>query len=154
MTAAVDYDRLIARVRELVRDERDPIANCANVSAAVAETLPDLNWVGFYFVRDLTLVLGPFAGKPATTRIARGEGVCGTAWERGETVVVADVHAFAGHIACDPASNAEIVVPVFAGERVVAVFDLDSPVTGRFSSDDALALEAVAAIVAQASDFA
>jgi GAF domain-containing protein len=151
--APVDYELAVAQARELFRDERDPIANAANAAALIMHSFPDLNWSGFYFVRDRMLVLGPFEGKPATTRIAFGKGVCGTAWEREETIVVPDVHAFAGHIACDSASNAEIVVPIIVGERVVGVLDCDSPLIDRFSAADRAALEAIAALVAEGSDF-
>jgi L-methionine (R)-S-oxide reductase len=146
---------LAEQARALVGDERDPIANAANLAALLYGELPDLNWAGFYFVRDGALVLGPFQGKPACVRIARGRGVCGTAWERAETIVVPDVHAFPGHIACDSASNAEIVVPlVAAGGRVIGVLDLDSPRHDRFDSADRALVEDVAALYVAASDIA
>jgi GAF domain-containing protein len=146
---------LVEQARALVGDERDPIANAANLAALLYGELPDLNWAGFYFVRDGELVLGPFQGKPACVRIARGRGVCGTAWERAETIVVPDVHAFPGHIACDSASNAEIVVPlVAAGGRVIGVLDLDSPRHDRFDASDRALVEDVAALYVAASDVA
>jgi GAF domain-containing protein len=146
---------LAEQARALVGDERDPIANAANLAALLYGELPDLNWAGFYFVRDGELVLGPFQGKPACVRIARGRGVCGTAWERAETIVVPDVHVFPGHIACDSASNAEIVVPlVAAGGRVVGVLDLDSPRHDRFDANDRALIEDVAALYVAASDIA
>jgi len=146
---------LVEQARALVGDERDPIANAANLAALLYGELPDLNWAGFYFVRDGELVLGPFQGKPACVRIARGRGVCGTAWERAETIVVPDVHAFPGHIACDSASNAEIVVPlVAAGGRVIGVLDLDSPRHDRFDANDRALVEDVAALYVAASDIA
>jgi GAF domain-containing protein len=146
---------LAERARALVGDERDPIANAANLAALLYGELPDLNWAGFYFVRDGELVLGPFQGKPACVRIARGRGVCGTAWERAETIVVPDVHAFPGHIACDSASNAEIVVPLVAeGGRVVGVLDLDSPRHDRFDESDRALVEDLAALYVAASDIA
>jgi GAF domain-containing protein len=149
-----DRDLLVAQARALFDGERDAVANAANLAALVAGALPDLNWCGFYFVRGEELVLGPFQGKPACVRIARGAGVCGTAWARAETVVVPDVHAFPGHIACDSASNAEIVVP-FADERgtVLGVLDLDSPRHDRFDADDRVLLETLAAAYVAASDF-
>jgi GAF domain-containing protein len=143
---------LAERARALVGDERDPIANAANLAALLYGELPDLNWAGFYFVRDGELVLGPFQGKPACVRIARGRGVCGTAWERAETIVVPDVHTFPGHIACDSASNAEIVVPLVEGGRVIGVLDLDSPRRDRFDANDRVLVEEVAAIYVAASD--
>jgi GAF domain-containing protein len=146
---------LAEQARALVGEERDPIANAANLAALLYGELPDLNWAGFYFVREGELVLGPFQGKPACVRIARGRGVCGTAWERAETIVVPDVHAFPGHIACDSASNAEIVVPlVAAGGRVVGVLDLDSPRHDRFDANDRALVEDVAALYVAASDIA
>jgi GAF domain-containing protein len=149
-----DRDLLVAQARALFDGERDAVANAANLAALVAGALPDLNWCGFYFVRGEELVLGPFQGKPACVRIARGAGVCGTAWARAETIVVPDVHAFPGHIACDSASNAEIVVP-FADDRgaVLGVLDLDSPRRDRFDAEDRALLEVLAATYVAASDF-
>ena len=116
--------------------------------------LPDLNWVGFYFMRDGQLVLGPFQGKVACVRIPLGKGVCGTAAARRATQIVADVHAFPGHIACDAASNSEIVVPLVQGERLLGVLDLDSPTGGRFDQADARGLERAARLLLDASDMA
>lgn len=149
----VDYDLVVAQARALFEGERDAVANAANLGALIFGAWPELNWAGVYFVRGAELVLGPFQGKPACVRIARGAGVCGGAWECDETLVVPDVHAFPGHIACDAASNSEIVVPLRAGGRVVGVLDLDSPVLDRFDERDRLALEALAALYASASDF-
>ena len=144
---------LVAQARALLDGERDPIANAANLAALVYGALPDLNWAGFYFVRGAELVLGPFQGKPACVRIARGAGVCGAAWERAETIVVPDVLAFAGHIACDAASNAEIVVPLAGADgAVLGVFDLDSPRRDRFDAADRATLEELAALYVAASD--
>jgi GAF domain-containing protein len=144
---------LVEQARALVGDERDPIANAANLTALLYGELPDLNWAGFYFVRDGELVLGPFQGKPACVRIARGRGVCGTAWERAETIVVPDVHAFPGHIACDAASNSEIVVPLRKADgSVYGVLDVDSPKHDRFDADDRAMLEAVAALYVAGSN--
>ena len=137
----------------LLAGERDPIANLANASALLYASLPDLNWAGFYLLRDGGLVVGPFQGKPACVRIGLGQGVCGTAAAWRETVVVADVHAFPGHIACDAASNSEIVVPMLAGNRLIGVLDLDSPQTGRFGAGDARGLEAFVARLVAGTDF-
>lgn len=131
--------------------ERDPIANAANLCALVFDQLPDLNWAGFYFLRGGELVLGPFQGRPACVRIALGKGVCGTAAERRETIVVPDVEAFPGHIACDPRSRSEIVVPLVANGSLVGVFDVDSPRVGRFGADEREFLESVASAYLAAS---
>jgi GAF domain-containing protein len=142
----VDTDLLVEQARSLLAGESDPIANAANLSALIFGAFPDLNWAGFYFVRGEELVLGPFQGKVACTRIARGAGVCGTAWARAETIVVPDVHAFPGHIACDSASESEVVVPMTIDGIVVAVLDLDSPAKSRFSPSDVASLERLAAV--------
>jgi L-methionine (R)-S-oxide reductase len=133
--------------------ERDPWANSANAAALIAQSLRDLNWAGFYFLRGDELVVGPFQGRVACVRIPMGSGVCGTAAARRATLVVPDVHAFPGHIACDAASNSEIVVPLLAGERLVGVLDLDSPRLNRFGADDARLLEALAGRLVAASDW-
>jgi L-methionine (R)-S-oxide reductase len=133
--------------------ERDPWANAANAAALVYELLPDLNWVGFYFLRGGGLVVGPFQGRVACVRIPLGQGVCGTAAAQRTTLIVQDVTAFPGHIACDPASNSEIVVPLVAGQRLIGVLDLDSPRIGRFNAGDAQLLEALAARIVAASDW-
>ncbi|MDZ7706363.1 MAG: GAF domain-containing protein [Trueperaceae bacterium] len=138
------YRELRLRVRGLLENEDDWLANLANVAAAIHEWLPDLNWAGFYLLRDGQLVLGPFQGRPACVRIAVGSGVCGTAVDTGESQVVADVHAFPGHIACDPRSRSEIVVPVRDGSgEIVAVLDLDSDRPGTFDAEDRAGLEAL-----------
>jgi GAF domain-containing protein len=152
VTAEERYAELLQSLDGLLTGERDPIANLANAAALLYAALPDLNWAGFYLLRDGELVVGPFQGKPACVRIRIGQGVCGTAAARRATVVVADVHAFPGHIACDAASNSEIVVPLLAGERLVGVLDLDSPRTGRFGAADARGLEAFAARLVAGSD--
>lgn len=133
--------------------ERDPWANAANAAALVFETLPELNWAGFYFLRGGGLVVGPFQGRIACVRIPLGQGVCGTAAEKRATLIVPDVHAFPGHIACDAASNSEIVVPLVADGRLIGVLDLDSPRLGRFGADDAKLLEALAGKIVAASDW-
>ena len=133
--------------------ERDPWANAANAAALVFEFLPDLNWAGFYFLRGGELVVGPFQGRVACVRIPLGAGVCGTAARRQATMIVPDVHAFPGHIACDSASNSEIVVPLVSGERLIGVLDLDSPRFDRFTADDARLLEAMAGQIVAACDW-
>ena len=146
------YRELSLALAGLLGDEQDAIANAANTAALVFTTLPDLNWAGFYFLRDgRELVLGPFQGKPACVRIALGRGVCGTAAERRQSVLVEDVHAFPGHIACDVASRSELVVPLLAGGRVLGVIDLDSPIAGRFDHEDQSGIERLAAILVAAS---
>jgi L-methionine (R)-S-oxide reductase len=143
---------LAAQARALLEGERDATANAANVAALVFHALPELNWAGFYWMKGGELVLGPFQGKPACVRIALGKGVCGTAAEQRRTVVVPDVHAFPGHIACDSASNSEVVVPVLKAGRVIGVLDVDSPKPGRFGDAEARALEEVARIFVESSD--
>jgi GAF domain-containing protein len=142
------YRELLAAADALTAGEPDGIANMANLAALVWQLVPDLNWAGFYRLVGDELVLGPFCGKPACIRIALGQGVCGTAAASGETQLVADVHAFPGHIACDAASRSELVVPVLRDGAVVAVIDLDSPLPGRFDADDRAGLEALAALAA------
>lgn len=133
--------------------ERDPWANSANAAALVFEALPDLNWAGFYFLRGGELVVGPFQGRVACVRIPVGSGVCGTAAARRATVIVPDVHAFPGHIACDSASNSEIVVPLASGDRLIGVLDLDSPRLDRFTPEDGRLLEALVARLVGACDW-
>jgi L-methionine (R)-S-oxide reductase len=142
------YRQLHAALDALTADEPDAVANMANAAALVWEYLPDLNWAGFYRLVGDELVLGPFQGRAACIRIALGKGVCGTAAATRQTQVVADVHAFPGHIACDAASASELVVPIVAGGRVIAVLDLDSPRPGRFDATDAAGCEALAALLA------
>lgn len=131
----------------LVAGEPDLIANCANFSALVYTSLPDLNWAGCYFLRGEELVLGPFQGRPACVRIAMGRGVCGTAAARRASLLVPDVHAFADHIVCDPASRSELVVPLLKDGSLVGVFDMDSPLPGRFSAADQAGMEAAVALL-------
>lgn len=147
------YADLLAQAKALLAGERDATANAANLASLVFHTLPDLNWAGFYWMKDGGLVLGPFQGKPACVRIALGKGVCGTAAAARRTVVVPDVHAFPGHIACDSASESEVVVPVVKAGRLLGVLDLDSPRPARFGEDDAKGLEALVAAFADATDF-
>jgi GAF domain-containing protein len=134
------YSSLQLHLRSLLDGERDFIANAANFSALLYHALPDLNWAGFYLQKDGELVLGPFQGKPACVRIAVGKGVCGTAAEQRQTIMVDNVHEFPGHIACDSASNSEIVVPLIKQEQLIGVLDLDSPLLGRFDDEDARGL--------------
>jgi L-methionine (R)-S-oxide reductase len=147
------YAELEASLRALLAGEKDFVACAANTAALIYWSLPQLNWAGFYLAeqRSGDLVLGPFQGRPACVRIAPGKGVCGTAAARRETVVVQDVHAFPGHIACDSASNSEVVVPVVDGGRLLGVLDLDSPVHGRFDADDARGLEALVRVFVDAT---
>lgn len=138
------YAQLVDQARGLMFEEPDRVANAANLSALVFHAVPDLNWVGFYFYDGRELVVGPFQGMPACVRIALGRGVCGTAAATRETQRVADVDAFPGHIACDSASRSEVVVPLFKGDTLIGVFDIDSPVPNRFDEDDQRGLEALA----------
>jgi len=144
------YADLVAAARGLIHGESDPVANMANLAALLALALPDCNWTGFYRLVGDTLVLGPFAGKPACIRIPLGQGVCGAAAQSGQTQLVKDVHAFPGHIACDAASASELVVPILRDGQVVGVIDLDSPTPARFDEDDARGIEALAAAIAHA----
>lgn len=145
MAKTAFYDSLLAQLTGLVEGEPDLIANLSNISALLNLALSDLNWVGFYLLRSSDeLVLGPFQGKPACIRIPVGKGVCGTAVATAQIQRVADVHAFAGHIACDGASNSEIVLPIFHHGKVVAVLDIDSPLLDRFDVEDQIGLERVA----------
>ena len=138
------YAQLLDQARGLMHGECDRTANAANLSSLVFHALPDLNWVGFYFFDGTELVVGPFQGHPACVRIALGRGVCGTAAVTRQTQRIADVDAFPGHIPCDSASRSELVVPLYRGDVLVGVFDLDSPLLDRFDADDQRGLEAVA----------
>ena len=141
------YPFLIQQLQAITENVPHKIANLANTSALLWEALDNLNWVGFYLREGDTLILGPFQGKVACIEIPMGRGVCGTAAARGETVRVEDVHAFPGHIACDSASNSEIVIPLFRNGNVVGVLDIDSPIHARFTPDDQIGLEAVARVI-------
>lgn len=141
------YDDLKSQLDGLMAGETDLVANAANMAAVIYHGLSELNWAGFYFMKDGGLVLGPFQGKPACIRIPVGKGVCGTAVEQGVSQVVPDVHAFPGHIACDAASRSELVVPIRVGGRVIGVLDLDSPVPGRFDEQDRAGCEALVAVL-------
>ena len=146
MSIPITDTTLIEQARALVSGEPNPIANAANLSALLMQGLPDLNWCGFYFFDGNELVLGPFQGKPACLRIPLNRGVCGHAATTREIQVVDDVHQFAGHIACDAASRAELVVPLIREGELIGVLDLDSPRQSRFNADDAAIVAAVAAV--------
>lgn len=146
------YAMVAAQLSSLLAGERDLVANAANVSALIYHSLPDLNWAGFYFVKDGELVLGPFQGQPACVRIKVGQGVCGAAAAKCETVIVPNVHEFDGHIACDSASNSEIVVPLINESGLIGVMDLDSPLLARFDQEDAEGLETLARIFVESLD--
>jgi L-methionine (R)-S-oxide reductase len=141
----MDYDLVERQVEALIGDERDRIANCANFAAFVFHEISEINWAGFYFPATDGLVLGPFCGKPATARLPRGRGVCGAAFDRAQTIVVDDVHAFADHITCDASTESEIVVPLIVNGKVAGVFDVDSPRKARFSEADRAGIERLVA---------
>jgi GAF domain-containing protein len=142
---AADYAALTRELQSLLAGEHDLIANAANATALIYGALPDINWCGIYLLKGGELVVGPFQGKPACVRIALGKGVCGTAAAKRETLVVPDVQAFPGHIACDVASRSEIVIPLIAGSELLGVLDLDSPRLARFDEADRRGLEQLAA---------
>lgn len=144
---AARYRDLARELDALLTGESDATANAANAAAAIYHGLPDLNWAGFYFLRDEMLVLGPFQGRPACVRIRLGAGVCGTAARERRPVLVADVEAFPGHLACDTASRSELVVPLIAADRLLGVLDLDSPLLARFDAEDQTGCEVLAAIL-------
>lgn len=146
------YADLGSQLRSLFESERDLIANAANLSSLLFHSLPDINWAGFYLLKGNELVLGPFQGKPACVRIAVGNGVCGTAAAQRQTLLVDNVHDFPGHIACDSASNSEIVVPILSGERLIGVLDVDSPSLSRFDNRDAKGLNDLVEIFVRATD--
>ncbi len=137
-----NYSILAAQLKELAEIDRNAVSIMANASALLMQTMEQVNWAGFYLVKDGMLKVGPFQGRPACVLIGRGKGVCGTAWEKEETLVVEDVHAFPGHIACDSASRSEIVIPIRSDGQIAAVLDIDSPVENRFSGEDRQGLEA------------
>jgi L-methionine (R)-S-oxide reductase len=141
------YRELSEQLDALLTGETDAVANAANAAAAIFNTLPQLNWAGFYFARDDVLVLGPFQGRPACVRIRMGDGVCGTAARERRSILVPDVDAFPGHIACDTTSRSELVVPLLDGERLLGVLDLDSPDLARFDAEDQSGCEALAAVI-------
>lgn len=148
------YQFMNIKLTGLIGEEKDWLANLSNASALLWLLIKDINWAGFYIVRGHELVLGPFQGKPACVRIAKGKGVCGTAWETDEIQLVKDVHQFPGHIACDCASNSEIVLPIHFDGKVVAVLDIDSPVFERFDEEDRAGLSKVVALLEKYIDWA
>lgn len=146
------YTLLIEQCKALLHGERHRIANAANISALLFNHLPDVNWLGFYFLDQGELIVGPFQGLPACVRIALGKGVCGTAAQSLQTQLVADVHAFEGHIACDSASQSELVVPLIQNGQLIGVLDIDSPRLNRFDTEDQTAFETIAQLFCQGSD--
>ncbi|MEM9171258.1 MAG: GAF domain-containing protein [Pseudomonadota bacterium] len=149
---SIDYELLLAQAKALIDNESDALANLANINALLFDQLSDLNWVGVYLMRDGQLVLGPFVGKSACTRIDLGRGVCGTAMATQQVQRVDDVHAFEGHIACDSASESEIVFPISSATKQYGVFDIDSPTQARFSSADEVGLAPIARLIARILD--
>ncbi|MEB8147223.1 GAF domain-containing protein [Staphylococcus xylosus] len=142
-----NYNLLEKQVSSLIEDESNLIAILSNVSALLNDSLDQVNWVGFYLIENNELILGPFQGHPACVHIAIGSGVCGTAVAQDETQLVADVHAFPGHIACDANSKSEIVVPIHQNQQIIGVLDIDAPITNRFSEADKIALENIVKII-------
>ena len=140
---AIDYDYQILNqaLQSLIEDESDALANLANSAALLFNSMEEINWAGFYLFKENQLILGPFQGKPACIRIALGKGVCGTAAQKRESIVVEDVHQFPGHIACDGASASEIVIPIIINDNLIGVLDIDSPVKARFNERDQLGLQ-------------
>ena len=142
-----DYEVLRKQVSGLLTEEPYYVAAMSNISSVLKDALPDINWAGFYILRGGRLVVGPFQGKPACIHIGIGSGVCGCCVRQDRTIAVADVHAFPGHIACDSASNSEIVIPIHCGGRVAAVLDIDSPLLDRFSEEDRTGLESIVSLM-------
>ena len=154
LSKEVFYELLYRQARAMVEDERDAIANMANLSALLFYSMENINWAGFYLLkREDELVLGPFQGKPACVRIKVGSGVCGTAVKKEKTLIVDDVHQFPGHIACDSASNSEIVVPLIKNGKMLGVLDIDSPMLKRFSEADRIGLERIVKVLLEYTDF-
>jgi GAF domain-containing protein len=146
------YKTLLESAAALIKGESDAVANMANLSALIYNNIPNLNWAGFYIFKNGQLVLGPFQGKPACIRLFLGKGVCGTAAQNKETLIVPDVHKFAGHIACDGASNSEIVVPIIRNDRLFGVLDIDSPLKERFGAEEKEFFEGIVKIFCKESD--
>lgn len=143
LSKSAQYDLIIQQAQSLTSGESDVIANMANLSALLFNSLSDVNWAGFYLFKEQQLILGPFQGQPACIRIPMGKGVCGTAASQRETQVIEDVHQFEGHIACDAASNSEVVVPILHNDALIGVLDIDSPSVGRFDQQDAEGLQRI-----------
>ncbi len=142
-----DYELMSKQIRELAEISNNPITIMANAAALLYEGMSDINWAGFYIVKEGSLILGPFQGKVACVRIEKGKGVCGTSWAEDATKLVPNVHEFPGHIACDSASNSEIVIPIHNQGEVVAVLDIDSPLYNRFTDEDKIGLENFAKVI-------
>ena len=138
------YELLVKQASGLLFGEKDLIANAANLTSLMFHSLPDVNWVGFYLLKNDELVLGPFHGQVACTRIPLGQGVCGTAFSQNKTLRIADVHAFKGHIACDTASQSELVIPINVNNKTIAVLDIDAPIINRFDAEDQVGCEQIA----------
>ena len=151
-TKSEQYALLIEQCKAILHGERHRIANAANLSALFFNSLPDVNWLGFYFLEQGELIVGPFQGLPACVRIAIGKGVCGTAAQTLQTQLVADVHTFEGHIACDSATQSELVVPLIQHGQLIGVLDIDSPLLNRFDIEDQVAFETIAQLFCQGSD--
>ncbi len=147
------YELIVSQLAGLLDGERDGLANSANLSALLYESLPEVNWAGFYFLRGADLVVGPFQGKVACVRIPLGNGVCGASARERRTIVVPDVNTFPGHIACDAASRSEVVVPLVKGDALIGVLDVDSPRPERFDEHDAAGLERIGALLVERSDW-
>ncbi|WP_186429357.1 GAF domain-containing protein [Clostridium sp. BSD9I1] len=147
LTQKQKYESLLSMMDSLLKDETDVITNLSNASALIKALVSDVNWAGFYIIKNNELVLGPFQGLPACNRIQIGKGVCGTSAFKGETMLVKDVHSFPGHIACDSQSNSEVVIPLKQNNKVYGVLDLDSPTVGRFNEEDKTYLEKVVEII-------
>lgn len=147
------YELMLKQLEALLDGEKEPISIMANTSALLNECLEEINWVGFYLMKNGELLLGPFQGKVACMHIAVGRGVCGTAVAENQTQVVEDVHAFKGHIACDSASRSEIVIPLHKGDEVIGVLDIDSPILNRFDKEDAFYLEQVVTLIERISEW-
>ncbi|GMQ62681.1 GAF domain-containing protein [Vallitalea maricola] len=147
------YDNIICNAKGLMYEERDKIANLANISALLFYTMEKINWAGFYLYKNDELVLGPFQGKPACIRIKIGKGVCGTAAKLRETQIVPDVHQFEGHIPCDGDTNSEIVIPIVVDNKLIGVLDIDSPITNRFDVTDSEYLNKLASLITDSCDW-
>lgn len=148
------YDEMLRMAKSLQEGERHPLANAANLSALLNQEMGNLNWAGFYFLHEGALLLGPFQGKPACLRIPVGRGVCGASVKEGRTILVPDVHAFPGHIACDEASRSELVCPIRTSDRIIGVIDLDSAKPDRFGPEERRAVESLAELYAESCDWA
>jgi len=149
-----DYELMIKQMRSLAEESADPVPVMANVSALLFHAMGDVNWAGFYLVKEEALILGPFQGNVACVRIDRGRGVCGTAWAEDRVQLVPDVHAFPGHIACDSASRSEIVIPLIKNDQLLGVMDIDAPVAARFDQLDAEGLQSFTTILTEQVDWA